>query len=86
MSAIKAEQANKGRYMANKNGEDAVLTVTELARYLRMKPITIYKHVAGGKLPGFKVGSHWRFKKATIDSWIENQESSNLRVRKVSTN
>ena len=44
-----------------------VFTVNELASYLRMKPITIYKHVAGGKLPGFKVGSHWRFKKRTID-------------------
>ncbi len=59
--------------------DEVVLTVSELAQYLRMKPITIYKHVAGGKLPGFKVGSHWRFKKATIDSWIEKQEVVNLK-------
>lgn len=61
------------------NYEEDVFTVPELAHYLRMKPITIYKHVAGGKLPGFKVGSQWRFKKATIDSWIEDQEKATFR-------
>ncbi|MBF0254830.1 MAG: helix-turn-helix domain-containing protein [Candidatus Omnitrophica bacterium] len=61
--------------------EEDVFTVPELANYLRMKPITIYKHVAGGKLPGFKVGSQWRFKKRTIDNWIEEQEKTNLRIR-----
>jgi excisionase family DNA binding protein len=57
---------------------DGVFTVQELALYLRMKPLTIYKHASSGKLPGFKVGSHWRFKKTTIDSWIESQEKLNL--------
>ena len=66
--------------------EEDVFTVPELANYLRMKPITIYKHVAGGKLPGFKVGSQWRFKKKTIDSWIEEQERSNFRVRSAKKN
>lgn len=56
---------------------DGVFTVQELAEYLRMKPLTIYKHAASGKLPGFKVGSHWRFKKSTIDRWIQAQEKSN---------
>jgi excisionase family DNA binding protein len=42
-----------------------------------MKPLTIYKHASAGKLPGFKVGSHWRFKKHTIDSWIQAQENHN---------
>jgi excisionase family DNA binding protein len=56
---------------------DNVFTVRELAMYLRMKPLTIYKHASAGKLPGFKVGSHWRFKKDTIDRWIESQESTN---------
>lgn len=66
--------------------EEDVFTVPELANYLRMKPITIYKHVAGGKLPGFKVGSQWRFKKKTIDSWIEEQEKSNFKVRSAKRN
>ena len=57
--------------------KDNVFTVRELAGYLRMKPLTIYKHASTGKLPGFKVGSHWRFKRTTIDRWISSQESNN---------
>ena len=55
---------------------DGVFTVQELAEYLRMKPLTIYKHASSGKLPGFKVGSHWRFKRNTIDRWISDQENT----------
>ena len=55
--------------------EDAVFTVQELATYLRMKPVTIYKHAKTGKLPCFKVGANWRFKKSTIDRWIAEQEA-----------
>ena len=61
---------------------EVVLTVRELADYLKMKPITIYKHASEGKLPGFKVGSHWRFKKETIDSWIASQENDKLCLAK----
>ncbi len=64
--------------MSSLKDADGVFTVRELAKYLRMKPLTIYKHASSGKLPGFKVGSHWRFKKQTIDSWIEAQEQSNI--------
>ena len=51
-----------------------VMTVEELADYLKMKVVTIYKHAQEGKLPGFKVGSKWRFKKDTIDEWIKSQK------------
>ena len=54
--------------------EDTVFTVQELAAYLRMQPVTIYKHAKAGKLPCFKVGANWRFKKSTIDRWIAQQE------------
>jgi len=55
---------------------DGVFTVDELADYLKMKPVTIYKHAQVGKLPGFKVGTSWRFKKESIDKWIAVQENS----------
>lgn len=58
---------------------DKVFTVPELSNYLRMKPITIYKHAAAGKIPGYKVGSYWRFRKDTIDAWIEAQEKRGMR-------
>ncbi len=53
---------------------NVVMTVDEVADYLKMKSVTIYKHAQTGKLPAFKVGSKWRFKKETIDKWIERQE------------
>ncbi|MFH1798786.1 MAG: helix-turn-helix domain-containing protein [Candidatus Omnitrophota bacterium] len=45
-----------------------------MAGYLKMKDVTIYKHAQKGCIPAFKVGSKWRFKKETIDKWIEKQE------------
>ena len=55
--------------------EDTVFTVQEVAAYLRMQPVTIYKHAKAGKLPCFKIGANWRFKRATIDRWIAEQEA-----------
>ncbi|MBN1872060.1 MAG: helix-turn-helix domain-containing protein [Candidatus Omnitrophica bacterium] len=54
--------------------EETFFTVQELAQYLKIKPITIYKHASKGRLPGFKIGASWRFKKSSIDRWIEEQE------------
>ncbi len=54
--------------------DENVFTVQELASYLKMRPVTIYKHAKEGKLPGFKVGANWRFKRSTIDRWISVQE------------
>jgi len=54
--------------------EETFFTVQELAQYLKMKPITIYKHASKGEIPGFKIGAAWRFKKSSIDKWIEEQE------------
>ncbi len=55
----------------------SLMTIDEVAKYLRMKKVTIYKHAQERKIPGFKVGSTWRFKKSTIDKWISEKESSN---------
>ena len=54
----------------------SVMTIEEVAEYLKMKVVTIYKHAQEGKIPAFKVGSKWRFKKETIDEWIKNQEKT----------
>ena len=63
-----------------------VFTVKELAQYLKAKPITIYKHVEQGRIPAFKLGSHWRFKKETIDRWIEEQECKSVEALSVGKN
>jgi excisionase family DNA binding protein len=51
-----------------------VMTVPELAEYLRVHPITIYRLLHAGRLPGFRVGSEWRFNRATIEKWQQGAE------------
>lgn len=47
-----------------------IFTLKELALYLKLAEKTAYRLAAEGKLPGFKVGGAWRFRKAEIDRWI----------------
>lgn len=49
---------------------DAVMTIDDLAHYLKLSTSTLYKLCAEGKVPGTKVGRHWRFRKDIIDDWI----------------
>ena len=53
---------------------DDIMTVKELADFLRIAEKTAYRFASEGKVPGFKVGSAWRFRKAEIDRWIAQQE------------
>jgi excisionase family DNA binding protein len=53
------------------------LTAEEVAEYLRLPLSTVYKLVQDKRLPGFKVGKHWRFRKDAIQNWIKDQESKN---------
>ena len=52
---------------------ESVLTVDELAKYLKIAKSTLYKLAQEGKIPGQKVGRHWRFHKEAIDAWLKNQ-------------
>ena len=51
---------------------DQVLTVDELAVYLKVSKSTLYKLLSEGKVPGQKVGRHWRFHKDGIDQWLKD--------------
>jgi len=51
--------------------EDQILTIEELATYLKVSKSTLYKLVQEGKVPGQKVGRHWRFRRETIDRWLD---------------
>jgi excisionase family DNA binding protein len=48
-----------------------IMTIREVAEYLKLTDKTAYRLAAEGKLPGFKVGGAWRFRKGDIDEWIE---------------
>ena len=54
---------------------DEILTLKEVAEYLKLAEKTAYRLVLDGKLPGFKVGGSWRFKWEDILKWIENQKN-----------
>ena len=53
------------------------LTAEEVAEYLRLPLSTVYKLVQDKRLPGFKVGKHWRFRREAFKEWIKQQESLN---------
>ena len=46
-----------------------IMTIRELAKYLRLHEITICKYVAEGKNPAVRVGRVWRFDKEAVDDW-----------------
>ncbi len=48
---------------------DKVITIGELSEYLRVHRSTLYRLLKKGQLPGFKIGSDWRFDVETIDHW-----------------
>ena len=51
---------------------DTVMTIDDLAEYLKLSKSTLYKLCQAGKIPGQKVGRHWRFRKETIDKWLDD--------------
>ena len=55
-----------------------VLTLEEVASYLRVHPSTIYRLVKKRQLPAFKMGSDWRFNREAIDQWSAQAEGRNV--------
>jgi excisionase family DNA binding protein len=62
-----------------------VLTLEEVANYLRVHPSTIYRLLKKKLLPAFKVGSDWRFNVESIDRWRAEAEDSEpeMKITKV---
>jgi excisionase family DNA binding protein len=50
-----------------------ILNVSELSEYLRVHKTTIYRMLREGRLPGFRVGSDWRFNVEAIEQWQRDQ-------------
>jgi excisionase family DNA binding protein len=61
---------------ARENGRSPandILTLEEVASYLRLTPQTIYKWAQEKRIPGAKLGKEWRFRKSIIDRWLDEQ-------------
>lgn len=53
-----------------------ILTLKDVAEYLKVAEKTVYRLAGDGKLPAFKVGGSWRFRRVDIDRWIIDQSNS----------
>jgi excisionase family DNA binding protein len=64
--------------MASSPIAGAILTIKEVADYLKVTERTIYRLAAARQIPAFKVGGSWRFSKSDIDAWISRQSTAEL--------
>jgi PTS system nitrogen regulatory IIA component len=60
--------------------EDDILTIEEVAKYLRVSERTVYDWAQKGDIPAGKIGTVWRFKKSEIEKWVNDRLSSSLRT------
>ena len=52
-----------------------VMDIREASEYLGVSRETLYKYVYEKKIPGFKLGNRWKFKKTVLDNWMEKQSA-----------
>jgi len=62
--------------MPSSPADNAIMTIGEVAVYLKVTERTIYRLAGSKQIPAFKVGGSWRFSKDDIDRWIQEQSSS----------
>ena len=58
---------------------DQIMTVKEVAAYLKVNDRTVYRMAAGGEIPAFKVGASWRFKQTELETWMAQRHNQNDR-------
>ena len=52
-----------------------VMNIRQASQYLGVSPDTLYKYVGEQKIPAFKLGNRWRFKKSRLDQWMEEKST-----------
>jgi excisionase family DNA binding protein len=58
---------------ASPTPEPEIMTLEEVAHYLRLKPQTIYKWAQEKRIPAAKLGKEWRFRRSVLDRWLDEQ-------------
>ena len=66
---------NLAKTMPSSPPENAIMTIGEVANYLKVTERTIYRLAGAKQIPAFKVGGSWRFSRVDIDGWIRDQSS-----------
>ena len=52
-----------------------VMNIRQASQYLGVSADTLYKYVGEQKIPAFKLGNRWRFKKSKLDQWMEEKSA-----------
>ena len=60
---------------------DTILTIKDVAAYLKVNERTVYRLAASGNIPAFKVGGSWRFRKDALELWITDQSNQRIEAR-----
>ncbi len=60
--------------------DEEILTIEEVAKYLRVSERTVYDWAQKGEIPAGKIGTVWRFKKSEIEKWVNERLSSSSRL------
>lgn len=60
-----------------------VMNIRQASAYLGVSPDTLYKYASEERIPAFKLGNRWRFKKSKLDQWMEEQSSMSLKRKPV---
>ena len=55
-----------------------VMTLREASQYLGISPDTLYKYLSEDRIPAFKLGNRWRFKKDLLDRWMERKSERTI--------
>lgn len=63
-----------------------VITIKDVAVYMKITDGTIYRLAGARKIPAFRVGGTWRLSRADIDKWIRRQSSDSLTIQKAASN
>ena len=50
-----------------------IMTIEDVAKYLKLKPQTIYKWAQEGSIPAIRIVKEWRFKRSILDKWLESK-------------
>jgi len=61
-------------HILDSKGRPSILTLDDVAEYLRVHPSTIYRLLKKKRLPAFKLGRDWRFSRESIDRWRADAE------------
>jgi len=59
-----------------KESERKILTVADVADFLRVHPQTVYRLLKTRQLPAFRIGSDWRFSRDDVESWMQGHSDS----------